>query len=114
MCRHASARPATLPGRGKVRYDTRMIAAVLQGPRSRSPASAAWPPPGPTDAVARVRAAGLCGTDYRTWTGERRVQHPRVMGHGFIGTGAAVGGDVRHLTVGQAVAVEPNYSCGVC
>ena len=110
----ATRGPATLPGRGKVRYDTYMIAAVLQGPRSLALTTVASPTPGPTDAVVRVKAAGLCGTDYRIWTGERPVQYPRVMGHEFIGTVAAVGGDVRHLTVGQAVAVEPNYSCGVC
>ena len=91
-----------------------MIAAVLQGPRSLALTTVASPTPGPTEAVVRVKAAGLCGTDYRIWTGERPVQYPRVMGHEFIGTVAAVGGDVRHLTVGQAVAVEPNYSCGVC
>src|SRR4030095_9492828 len=29
-------------------------------------------------------------------------------------TVAAVGREVTNLTVGQTVAVEPNYSCGVC
>ncbi len=106
--------PATLPARRPVRYDTRMIAAVLQGPRSLALATVAAPAPGPTDAVVRVTAAGLCGTDYRIWTGERAVRYPRVMGHEFSGTVAAVGAEVGHLTVGQTVAVEPNYSCGVC
>jgi 2-desacetyl-2-hydroxyethyl bacteriochlorophyllide A dehydrogenase len=91
-----------------------MIAAVLQGPRALALTTVPTPSPGPLDAVVRVKAAGLCGTDYRIWTGERPVQYPRVMGHEFVGTVAAVGADVRHLTVGQAVAVEPNYSCGTC
>ena len=72
------------------------------------------PRPGPSDAVIRVTAAGLCGTDYRIWTGERPVRYPLVMGHEFVGTVAAIGSAVRNIAVGQAVAVEPNYSCGAC
>jgi len=61
-----------------------------------------------------VKAAGLCGTDYRIWTGERPVRYPRVMGHEFIGRVMAIGHDVSNISAGQMVAVEPNYSCGVC
>src|SRR5258705_8954035 len=91
-----------------------MIAAVLRGPRALALTTVPTPAPGPLDAVGRVKGAGLCGPAYRIWTGERPVQYPRVMGHEFVGTVAAVGADVRHLGVGQAVAVEPNYSCGTC
>jgi 2-desacetyl-2-hydroxyethyl bacteriochlorophyllide A dehydrogenase len=91
-----------------------MIAAVLRGPRAVDLASVPSPTPGPADVVVRVTAAGLCGTDYRIWTGERPVRYPLVMGHEFVGTVAAVGPAVRNVSVGQAVAVEPNYSCGVC
>jgi 2-desacetyl-2-hydroxyethyl bacteriochlorophyllide A dehydrogenase len=62
----------------------------------------------------RVAVAGLCGTDYRIWTGERAVTYPRVMGHEFVGRVAACGDDVRGLAVGDRVVVEPNYSCGRC
>lgn len=91
-----------------------MIAAVLRGPRSLALTAIPSPSPGATDAVVRVKAAGLCGTDYRIWTGERPVQYPRVMGHEFIGRVMAVGQDVSNISVGQMVAVEPNYSCGAC
>ena len=91
-----------------------MIAAVLRGPRSLALTAVPAPTPGPTDAVIRVSAAGLCGTDYRIWTGERPVRYPLVMGHEFVGTVTAVGSAVTNISVGQAVAVEPNYSCGVC
>ncbi len=91
-----------------------MIAAVLRGPRALTLTSVPSPSPGPADAVIRVKAAGLCGTDYRIWTGERPVQYPRVMGHEFVGTVVAVGREVDNLSVGQMVAVEPNYSCGRC
>jgi len=57
-------------------YHLRMIAAVLRGPRSLDVTSVPSPTPGPNDAVIRVTAAGLCGTDYRIWTGERPVRYP--------------------------------------
>jgi L-iditol 2-dehydrogenase len=91
-----------------------MIAAVLRGPRQLALESLPSPSPGPGEAVIRVEAAGLCGTDYRIWTGDRPVGYPRVMGHEFVGTVQAVGSVVQGLALGQKVAVEPNYSCGAC
>jgi 2-desacetyl-2-hydroxyethyl bacteriochlorophyllide A dehydrogenase len=91
-----------------------MIAAVLQGARDLRLQSRPSLEPGPGEAVIQVKAAGLCGTDYRIWTGERVVTYPRVMGHEFIGTVLAVGPGVDGLPIGEKVAVEPNYSCGEC
>lgn len=91
-----------------------MIAAVLDGPKDLRLQSLPSLKPGPGEAVIQVKAAGLCGTDYRIWSGERAVQYPRVMGHEFIGKVLAVGSGVEGLSVGQKVAVEPNYSCGAC
>ena len=70
--------------------------------------------PGSGEVVVRVVAVGLCGTDYRIWTGERPVAYPLVMGHEFIGHVLTVGAGVDNVRVGEKVAVEPNYSCGVC
>jgi L-iditol 2-dehydrogenase len=58
--------------------------------------------------------SGLCGTDYRIWTGDRPVSYPLVLGHEFVGIVEAVGADVRRVQVGARVAVEPNYSCSTC
>src|SRR6266540_1725004 len=91
-----------------------MIAAVLHGPRDLRLQSRPALEPGVGEAVIRVEAAGLCGTDHRIWTGDRTVEYPRVMGHEFIGTVLAVGSDVEGLAIGEKVAVEPNYSCGEC
>src|SRR5262250_89070 len=119
MCRQcyherALGRPAPCLGRAGSATIRCMIAAVLRGPRSLALTAIPSPSPGAMDAVVRVKAAGLCGTDYRIWTGERPVQYPRVMGHEFIGRVMAIGQDVSNISVGQMVAVEPNYSCGVC
>ncbi len=72
------------------------------------------PEPGPGEALVRVTMAGLCGTDYRIWTGDRPVAYPRVLGHEFVGRVEAIGAGVTRVRPGDRVAVEPNYSCGVC
>lgn len=91
-----------------------MQAAVLHAPRVLSVEDTASTGLGREDVRVRVAVAGLCGTDYRIWTGERAVTYPRVMGHEFVGRVAACGDDVRGLAVGDRVVVEPNYSCGRC
>jgi threonine dehydrogenase-like Zn-dependent dehydrogenase len=58
--------------------------------------------------------AGLCGTDYQIWTGDRPVHYPRVLGHEFVGRVEAVGDGVERVAVGDRVAIEPNYSCQGC
>ena len=58
--------------------------------------------------------AGLCGTDYGIWSGDRLVAYPLVPGHEFVGHVAAVGAGVTRVRAGDRVAVEPNYSCGAC
>lgn len=91
-----------------------MKAAVLRGPRDLR--IEAWPVPVPAadEAVVRVTAAGLCGTDYRIWAGDRAVAYPRILGHEFVGRVQAVGNEVAGLRPGDRVVVEPNYSCGRC
>ena len=91
-----------------------MHAAVLHGPRDIRIETREALTPGAGDAVVRVFASGLCGTDYRIWSGDRPVRYPLIMGHEFIGEVVAVGAGVSALRTGQKVAVEPNYSCGVC
>jgi L-iditol 2-dehydrogenase len=64
--------------------------------------------------LVRVAAAGICGTDYRIWSGERPVQYPLVPGHEFIGEVVGAGPRVTRLRPGQRVAIEPNWGCGAC
>jgi 2-desacetyl-2-hydroxyethyl bacteriochlorophyllide A dehydrogenase len=91
-----------------------MKAAVLHGPRALRIESARAPDLGAGDVLVRVAAAGLCGTDYSIFSGDRPVGYPRVMGHEFVGLIEAVGPGVSTPHVGDRVAIEPNYSCGVC
>jgi len=91
-----------------------MHAAVLRSPRHLAIEQTPSRPPGPDDVRVRVAVAGLCGTDYRIWTGERPVAYPRVMGHEFVGRVAGFGDHVTGFTIGDRIVVEPNYSCGHC
>ena len=91
-----------------------MRAAVLHAPRDLRVESTPGLTPGAGEVVVRVSASGLCGTDYRIWSGDRPVRYPLVMGHEFIGRVEAVGPGVDRLAVGDRVAVQPNYSCGRC
>ena len=89
-------------------------AAVLHGPQTFRVGMIRLPAPGPREVLVRVRAAGICGTDYRIWTGERRVKYPLVPGHEFMGEVAGVGAGVTRVAAGDRVAVEPNWGCGRC
>ncbi len=91
-----------------------MKAAVLRAAKDLRVEAATDPTPSAGEALVRVRAAGLCGTDFRIWAGDRQVRYPLIMGHEFIGEVVAVGAGVGNVKVGDRVAVEPNYSCGVC
>src|SRR3989304_906040 len=68
-----------------------MKAAVLRAPRDLRVEAATDPAPSAGQALVRVRAAGLCGTDFRIWAGDRPGRYPLIMGHGFLGGGGGGG-----------------------
>ncbi|WP_066956058.1 L-threonine 3-dehydrogenase [Streptomyces lushanensis] len=76
------------------------------------------PEAGPGDVLIKVLRTGICGTDLhiRSWDGWARqaVTTPRVLGHEFVGEVAAVGTDVRDITVGDLVSGEGHLVCGKC
>ena len=67
--------------------------------------------------LVRVRAASICGTDVRMWRGGHGCVsegHPLTLGHEFAGEIAKLGANVTGYSVGQRVAVAPNFGCGTC
>lgn len=73
------------------------------------------PIPGEFDAVMRVTAVGLCGTDIHVLDGEfEPTVFPIVPGHEAAGVIAAVGSGVTNLVVGDKVALDPTLVCGTC
>jgi len=67
----------------------------------------------PDGAVVAVHSCGICGSDVHLVEAGVRY-HGQVLGHEFSGTVVEVGRDVRDLSVGQVVAVNPLGGCGAC
>lgn len=69
----------------------------------------------PTDAVVRVDATTICGTDLHILHGDvPAVTDGRILGHEAVGTVTAVGDSVRRVQVGDRVLVSCISSCGTC
>jgi alcohol dehydrogenase len=65
--------------------------------------------------VIRVRATGLCLSDWHGWMGhDPDVSVPHVPGHELAGEIAAVGKEVTRWKVGDRVTVPFVCGCGVC
>ncbi|MFI7279433.1 zinc-dependent alcohol dehydrogenase family protein [Micromonospora chersina] len=69
----------------------------------------------PRDAIIRVDAVTICGTDLHILGGDvPEVQPGRVLGHEAVGTVVEVGGGVAGLKVGDRVLASCISACGVC
>jgi S-(hydroxymethyl)glutathione dehydrogenase/alcohol dehydrogenase len=62
----------------------------------------------------RILASGVCHSDLHVRDGEWPRPTPIAMGHEGAGVVEAVGPDVRHLRVGQPVALSWLVPCGTC
>jgi 2-desacetyl-2-hydroxyethyl bacteriochlorophyllide A dehydrogenase len=70
---------------------------------------------GPTDAIVRVEACGICGSDLHAWSANGQVMaFGTLMGHEAAGTVEAVGDEVKRLAVGDHVAINGFTPCGEC
>jgi alcohol dehydrogenase len=73
------------------------------------------PTPGPHDAVLRVRATGLCRSDWHGWQGhDPDITPPHVPGHEFAGEIVALGDQVTGWREGQRVTAPFVCACGTC
>ncbi len=69
------------------------------------------------EALLRVRATSICGTDLRIYSSGHFKIPPgtsRILGHEFAGEVAEIGSMVRSLTPGMRIAIAPNIGCGGC
>ncbi len=68
-----------------------------------------------TDAIVRVDAVTICGTDLHILKGDvPAVTDGRILGHEAVGTVEAVGTGVKTVNVGDRVLVSCITSCGAC
>jgi len=71
--------------------------------------------PGPGEAVVRVRAVGICGTDYGGYLGTMPFfSYPRIPGHELGVEVVAVGAGVANVIPGDRCCVEPYINCQRC
>ena len=68
----------------------------------------------PGDAVVRVTAACVCGSDLWPYRGVRAVEQPHPIGHEFVGVVEEVGEAVTTVAVGDLVVAPWAVSCGEC
>ena len=68
----------------------------------------------PTDAVVRVTASCVCGSDLWRYRGVVDVPEPRPIGHEFVGIVEAVGAQVSTVRPGQFVMAPFMWSDNTC
>jgi L-iditol 2-dehydrogenase len=101
-----------------------MTAVRLYGPRDLRVDQVPRPgPPGPGQALLRVTAVGICGSDLHSYLdgriGDTQIERPLILGHEFGAVVEAVGpgaedGNFAPLQPGTRVAVDPAQPCGRC
>ena len=68
-----------------------------------------------TDAIVRVDAVTICGTDLHILKGDvPAVTDGRILGHEAVGTVETVGSGVKTVSVGDRVLVSCITACGAC
>ncbi|MFE3587869.1 zinc-binding dehydrogenase [Streptomyces niveus] len=91
-------RAAVLYGAGDVRVEVRPDPKIAQ----------------PTDAVVRVVASCVCGSDLWPYASMPATDTGRPMGHEFLGIVEDTGADVTGLTAGDLVVAPFTYSDNTC
>ena len=90
-----------------------MRAMVLRAPWELTPDEVSQPLLDPRHVLVRVTHSGICGTDYKIYSGAIPVSYPRVMGHEMTGE-IVDAGDTGAFRPGDRVIVDPELYCGTC
>ncbi|KAK2167480.1 hypothetical protein LSH36_27g06046 [Paralvinella palmiformis] len=76
------------------------------------------PEPGPGEVQVAIQSVGICGSDVHYWTngsiGDFILRSPMVLGHESSGIISKLGPGVKHLAIGDRVALEPGVPCRMC
>jgi 2-desacetyl-2-hydroxyethyl bacteriochlorophyllide A dehydrogenase len=68
----------------------------------------------PDDAVVRVEATGVCGSDLHIYHGRVKIEPGFVIGHEFVGTVVAAGDELTRVAEGDRVLGCFHSACGSC
>lgn len=96
----------------------KMKVAVMNGIGKMGYLERPIPTPADNEVLVKLEYVGICGSDlhyYETGAiGSYVVEPPFVLGHEPGGVVVEVGKNVKHLKVGDKVALEPGKTCGHC
>src|SRR5689334_16871777 len=71
----------------------------------------------PTDAIIRLPATCVCGSDLWSYRGIESVTKPTPMGHEYVGIVEAIGSEVKNIRPGQFVIgsfFASDNTCPIC
>ena len=92
-----------------------MKAVTLESPEKILLKDVAEPVVGKDEALVRIRAAGICGSDIGAYRGVNPlVTYPRIIGHEIAGEIVEIGDNPRDLKSGDHVILDPYLYCGKC
>jgi threonine dehydrogenase-like Zn-dependent dehydrogenase len=95
----------------------RVLAAVKVGPGATELRELPMPEVAPDAGLLRIEAAGICGSDVRSYPKPSRHGQPHVMGHENVGRVVAIGRVASErwgVREGDRVALEEYLPCGTC
>jgi len=68
----------------------------------------------PRDALVRIEASGICGSDLHIYHGRVRIEPGFILGHEFVGTVLEAGEQVSRVAPGDRVLGCFHTACGTC
>jgi 2-desacetyl-2-hydroxyethyl bacteriochlorophyllide A dehydrogenase len=68
----------------------------------------------PGDAIVRVEASGVCGSDLHIYHGRVAIEPGFTIGHEYVGTVVAAGEEVTRVAEGDRVLGTYGTACGEC
>lgn len=71
-------------------------------------------PVAPDDAIVRVEASGICGSDLHIYHGRVKIEPGFIIGHEYVGEVVAAGDEVSKVAVGDRVLGTYCTACGRC
>src|SRR5438552_2949779 len=68
----------------------------------------------PRDAIVRIEASGVCGSDLHIYHGRVKIERGFTIGHEYVGTVIAAGDQVDSVSAGDRVLGCFQTACGRC
>lgn len=91
-----------------------MKAILLNAVEQMKVGDTAVPVPKEDEVLIKVKAAGLCGSDFHIYHGTYPAVYPLIQGHEFSGVIEQAGKNVKGWKAGQRVTADPNIYCHHC